>query len=221
MPFTCQPPTRARGANWASILIFAAMPSACGGAHPNDTRDVASVNLACTPIPRGVHCRLLALLLDVSRSPRDITADASWLLRGAAAAQISPGGVITATEDGDIEIDAHYQGHRVQARARLVPNGPGQMLATLRGRVYVEAEGTLRPIAQAHIEVVGGPSAGLSTTTAGDGSYEFAGLMPGDVVIRATKTGCTVADRSTQIHPGENRLSVLIDRAPPTTASAL
>jgi hypothetical protein len=221
MTFRCHLRARARTGRWASLIVVAGTLSTYWHLRANDARDIASLNLACTPIAHGVRCRLMALFRDVSQSPRDVTAEASWQLNGAAGAQVSSGGVITASQDGDTDIAAQYQGHRVQARARLRPTGPGQMLATLRGRVYHEVEGTLRPVTQAQIKVVSGPNAGLSTTTAGDGSYELAGLMSGDAVIRASKTGYAVTDGSIQIHPGENRLSLLTDSPSPTKALAL
>jgi len=205
----------------AALVSLIEILSACGRARPTDPQDVASLNLTCALAPRGVHCRLLALSRDVSRAPRDVTADASWHLSGVVGAQISADGGITVPADGDIELDAHYQSYRMQAWARLTRDGPGHMLAALRGRVYVERDGTLRPVAVARVEVVSGPSAGLVVTTADDGSYELVGLMPGDVVIRATKIGCTTAEGSTQIFPGVNRLSLLIEPVPPTRTSML
>jgi hypothetical protein len=205
----------------AAVVAVIEILSACNRARPTDPNDVGSLNLTCAPAPRGVHCRLLALFRDVSRAPRDVTADASWHLSGVAGARISADGVITVPADGDIELNAHYQSYGVQAWAQLSRDGPGHVLAALRGRVYVERHGTLRPVAAARVEVVSGPTAGLVVTTAHDGSYELVGLMPGDVVIRATKIGCTTAEGSMQIVPGVNRLSLLIELVPPTRASAL
>jgi hypothetical protein len=74
---------------------------------------------------------------------------------------------------------------------RLTRDHPGQMLATLRGRVYVEVGGEFRPVALVRIEILSGPATGTCTMTSRDGSYELAGLVPGDFVIRATKIGYT------------------------------
>jgi hypothetical protein len=96
------------------------------------------------------------------------------------------------------------------------------MPAALRGRVYVESDGALRPVGHARVQLLGGgSSAGLSTTTLEDGSYEFAGLAQGEVLIRVTKIGYTATERSTEIHPGDNRLLLVIETASPTTVSAL
>jgi hypothetical protein len=56
--------------------------------------------------------------------------------------------------------------------------------------------------------------AGLSTRTTDNGSYEFAGVAPGAIAIRASKAGYTSADTSAQLHAGDNRLSVLIEELP-------
>jgi hypothetical protein len=178
--------------------------------------EVASLNLTCSPASPGLRCRLLALFRDVSRPPRDVTSEASWRLSGVAGARISRGGAIDALEDGDVDIEALYGSRRVEARGRLRHDSPGQMLAALRGRVYLEINGRLQPAAQAYVEVVGGTNAGLSTTTRADGSYELVGLVAGDAVdlvdvfLRATKAGCSPAEGSTQIHSGDNRLSLVL-----------
>ena len=178
--------------------------------------EVASLNLTCSPAAAGLRCRLLALFRDVSRPPRDVTAQASWRLSGVAGAQISRDGAIDAVADGDVGIEALYGSRRVEARGRLRRASPGQMLAALRGRVYLEIDGRLQPAAQAHVEVVGGTNAGLSTTTHADGSYELVGLVAGDAVevvdvfLRATKAGCSPAEGSTPIHSGDNRLSLVL-----------
>ena len=178
--------------------------------------EVASLNLTCSPAATGLRCRVLALFRDVSRPPRDVTSEASWRLSGVAGAQISRDGAIDATEDGDVGIEALYGSRSVEGRGRLRHNSPGQMLAALRGRVYLEIGGRVQPAAQAYVEVVGGTNAGLSTTTGGDGSYELVGLVAGDAVeavdvfLRATKAGCSPAEGSTQIHSGVNRLSLVL-----------
>ncbi len=198
-----------------------AVLSACGPAGSHEADDVASLSLTCRPAARGVHCRLLALFHDVRRPPRDVTADASWRLAGLAGARMSAEGVVEAPTDGDVKIDAQYDSHHAHAWVRLARNHPGQVLGTLRGLVYAETDGILRPMAHVRVVVVDGPSAGLSTTTLENGSYEFVGIVPGNVMVRATKIGYTAADGSTQLQPGDNRLSLLIEALPPNAASIL
>ncbi len=209
-------PTHAYG--WVCVV---AVLSACGRAGSPAAPDVASLSLTCTPTSRGVQCRLVALARDVSQSPRDVTAEASWQLAGLAGAETSAEGVVEAPTDGDLEVGAQFQWHRAHVRVRLARGHPGQVLGTLRGRVYAETDGILHPMARVRVVLVDGPSSGLSTTTLEDGSYEFVGVVPGDVVVRATKIGYTAADGSTQLSPGDNRLSLLIEALPPNAASTL
>jgi hypothetical protein len=82
------------------------------------------------------------------------------------------------------------------------------MLGVVRGRVFVEQHHKLRPLALAHVEVIGGANIGLAAVTATDGSYELTGLRGGDAVIQARKSRHGVAERSILILPGENRLSL-------------
>ena len=170
------------------LSVAAGIVSACGRVGWHDGREVASLCLMCASASRGVRCQLLALSRDVSRVPLDVTSNASWRLSGTAGAQISADGVIDAPADGDVEIDAQYASRRAQVHVRLARDRPGQVLATVRGQVYTETGGTLRPVAHVRVEVVGGPSAGLSTMTSEDGGYEFVGVVPGDVVVRAARS---------------------------------
>jgi hypothetical protein len=169
-----------------------------------------------------VNCKLFALFREVSRAPHDVTDVASWQLMGdAAGARISPGGVIEATEDGNMEIDARYLSHRAHAVVRVARGRPGQVLAIVRGRVYVESDRVLRPVARVRIEISSGPSIGRWTTTEGDGSYELRGVVPGDLEIRATRAGYTVAHQPARIEPGDNLCSLLIGAVPPAAGPAL
>jgi hypothetical protein len=204
------------------LIVAAGIVSACDRGRLPDGQEVASLHLTCAPASRGVRCELLALSRDVSHFPRDVTPNASWRLSGTVGAQMSPDGVIDAPADGDVAIEAQYATQRVQAQIRLMRNRPGQVLATVRGQVYAEAKGMLRPMPHVRVEVVGGPNAGLSTMTTEDGSYEFVRVVPGDVVVRAAKIGYSAGDNSTYLHPGDNRLSILIEALlPPTVASSL
>jgi hypothetical protein len=197
---------------------------AFGREHPREPEAIASLRLTCSPASRGLNCKLFALFHDVSRPPQDVTDSASWRLIGdAAGARISRGGVIEATGngtmeaagDGSIEIDARYLSHRARAVVRVAPDRPGQVLAIVRGRVYVESDRVLRPVARVRIEILNGPSIGRWTTTEGDGSYELRGIVPGDLEIRATRAGYTPAHQPARIEPGDNLCSLLIGAVPP------
>jgi hypothetical protein len=203
------------------LVALIGISLACGRERPHEPDEVAFVRLTCVPISQGLRCQLSALFRDVRRSPQDVTALASWQLIGdVARARISPGGVIEATQNGDVKIDAHYLSHSAHAVVRLVRDHPGQILATVRGRVYVEVEGVLRPVAHTRVEILSGPSVGTWATTDEDGSYELMGVVPGHLEIRATHVGYREADQSAQIEPGDNRQSLLLQLVPPSAASS-
>ena len=201
-------------------ISFLAVLAASGHAPVQDAPEVASLSLSCKPAEQGVRCRLLALFRDVSRSPRDITAEALWQLSGVAGVQISPVGAVDAPTDGDVTIEAHFRGLRARAHARLVRNHAGQLLARVHGRVYVETTGGLRAVPRARVEVVRGQNAGVSTMTRDDGGYELAGLVPGEVTIHAVMLGYAAVELSGAVEVGENCLNVLIDPLPPLAGRA-
>jgi hypothetical protein len=213
---------RSSGSRIAFVALMG-IALACGREGPQQPEEVAFVRLTCLPVSRGVRCQLVALFRDVRRSPQDVTALATWQLVGEAVdARISRGGVIEATQDGDVKIDAHYLSHSAHAVVRLARDRPGQMLATVRGRVYVEVDrGALRPVAHARVEIVSGPSAGTAATADKDGNYELMAVVPGDLLIRVTKVGYTAADRWAHTEPGDNPQSLLMQMVDPSAASAL
>src|ERR1700676_1059062 len=111
----------------------------------------------------------------------------------------------------------YRHGLPVQDRARdgrKAPESSAQLLATVRGAVYVSDRGRLTPLANALVEVVGGPSLGKRTTTGADGTYELPAVVPGDIVIRATRSGFEPAVLSARIQPGDNRISMVVTAEP-------
>jgi hypothetical protein len=182
--------------------------------------DVAALRLECRPASHGVQCRLLALLRDATGPPRDVTVRAAWHMAGQAEMHLSAVGVMQAIGNGDVAIATDYQSRTAHLMVRLTPNRPGQLLATIRGVVYVPGRGRLTPLANAQVQVISGSGPGKQTTTRGDGTYELVGVVPGNIVIRATKIGVAPADQSAEIRPGENRISVAVAVEPPNTVVA-
>jgi hypothetical protein len=200
---------------WPCFLAVVAILVACPGEIREQPMGVASLSLTCRPVSYGVQCRLLALSRDGTRPPRDVTARASWHVAGTAEMHLSTGGVMDATGNGDVAIDTDYQSKTARVVVRLTPGHPAQLLATVRGAVYVSDRGRLTPLANARVEVVGGPSFGKQTTTDGAGTYELPAIVPGDIVIRATKNGFVPAVLPSQTQPGDNRISLVVAAEPP------
>ena len=205
--------TAAKRAGLALVVSALAVAlTGCDRARAQSGDDTASIHLTCTPAVTGVRCQLLALSRDVRRSPIDITTLASWGLTGLVGARISGDGLIEALlVDGDVQITARFSGVRAMTCAHLTRDRPGRLLAIMHGHVYAEQNGTLIPVVQARVEVVAGPSAGRSTITREDGSYELVGITPGYVIVRASKSGYAAGDGSKELSPGDNWLSVRID----------
>jgi hypothetical protein len=163
----------------------------------------------------------LALFRDVARTPRDVTAESSWRVSGVADAHISPTGTVDAPNAGDVTIEGRFQMREARVSVRLVPGRPGRVLATLRGTVYAETSSGLCPLAHARVELVRGPSAGISTTAGDDGTYEFTAVVPGQVTIRVSGIGFDSRETSAEMTSGENHLSVFVERIRPTAIAAL
>jgi hypothetical protein len=197
---------------WLCLPVCVAALLAAGLVPSRGEPELASVSLTCAPAKRGAQCRLLALFGDVTRPPRDVTAEASWRVSGVAGAHISPLGIVDAPNAGDVTIETRFETRRARVSVRLVPGQPGQLLATLRGTVYIDTLSGLCPLAHARVALVGGPSAGISTTADDDGTFEFTGVVPGEVTVRASGTGFESGKSSTEVMPGENHLSVFMKR---------
>jgi hypothetical protein len=183
--------------------------STLGHVSSDSPADIVSLSLTCAPAERGVHCRLQALSRDVRRSPRDVTSEALWICSGVSGAHISSSGTVDAPTNGDVVIEARFLSRQARVAVRLIRDRPGQLLATVRGSVYVETPDGLGSVARARVAVVDGPSAGMWTSTRDDGRFELVGVVPGEATIRVTKTGYESEDVSTTIGRGESHVNVL------------
>jgi hypothetical protein len=186
-----------------------------------ESADVASLSLECRPASHGVQCQLLALLRNGTGPPLDVTGRAWWHVSGTAEVHLSPVGVMRATGDGDVVIDTDYQSKTARVMVRLTPDHPAQLLAAVRGSVYVSGHGRLIPLENTHVEIVSGPGLGEQTTTRADGTFELPAVVPGGIVIRATKSGFVPSDLPAEIRPGDNRISLVIAPEPPFKVLAL
>ena len=194
---------------------------ACLGEIREEPMNVASLDLACRPVSRGAECHLLALFRTGTLPARDVTGWASWRAAGIAEMHLTPVGALQLSGRGDVVIDTRYQSSTARALVRLTPDQPAQLLATLRGAVYVSERGRLTPMANARVEVVSGSNVGPQTTTHDDGTYELTPVVPGHLVIHATKRGFVGTDLPVHIQPGDNRASVVLFVEPRTEARTL
>jgi hypothetical protein len=191
------------------MSLIGALPG-CRPAAARNAFSVASVRLTCWPIERGVQCQVLALSRDVRQAPRDVTREASWHFSGVTGAQVSTTGIVEATDEGNVEINVDYQSQIAHCMARLARSGPGQLLAIVQGRAFVEDDDSLQPVLGVRIEVVSGPDAGTSATTGPDGGFALGGVAPGTFDLRATKGGYPPTELRVSVEPGDTRTNVLM-----------
>ena len=85
--------------------------------------------------------------------------------------------------------------HQHHRRHQRRPASSGQIL---RGSVYDSA---FRSLAGVKVEVVDGPSAGVSTMSNPDGSFSLAGTFDDTVAFRASREGYVTATRTQQRNP--------------------
>jgi uncharacterized protein YkwD len=83
--------------------------------------------------------------------------------------------------------------------AAVSGSGAAPALAALAGTVTESATGALN---EATIEIRDGPDARTWTRTGADGRFSLAGLQPGSVTVRASKTGYTDIDRRVTLAAG-------------------
>jgi hypothetical protein len=216
---SCSPRShRARQCLLALLGLLFALPAEIR----DQPMEVAALQLACQPSAHGASCRLLALFHNATHPPRDVTGWAFWRVAGAVDLHLSAVGAMEASGMGDIVLDTRYQSHTIRTSMRLTPHRPAQLLAVVRGAVYVADRGRLTPAANAQVEVVSGPShGGGHTTTRDDGTYELVALAPGQVVIHPTKSGFVATDLSIEILPGINMISLVLFAEVPNGTLAL
>jgi uncharacterized protein YkwD len=101
------------------------------------------------------------------------------------------------TYDGTLTVHAdHTAGANTAA---MSGSGAAPALAALAGTVTASAAGALD---EATIEIRDGPDARKWTRTGADGRFSLAGLQPGSVTVRASKTGYTDIDRRVTLAAG-------------------
>lgn len=193
------------------VLILAVAVSCGCGLDRGQPGAVASVWMACTPISDGVRCRLIALFRDVSQIPRDVTGAASWRFSGSVG-RMSPDGVVHPVRDGNVDISAQYQGASAHAAARLILGQPGLLLGAIHGSVFAGDNRRLRPVSDVRVEVASGGSAGAQTTTRTDGTYDLVQIVPGETVLRATKSGYEPTEVTKSILPANTTVSLFMRR---------
>ena len=202
----------------AGVLAGAMAVSAGCSPRREPPGPVASLSLTCASIPDGVRCRVIALSRDVSQAARDVTGDVSWRLSGSATGRMSPPGVIHTVLDGNLDVNAQYESASAHAAVRLALGSLGRLLGAIHGTVYAEDDTRLRPLPGVHVGIGRSDSAGTQTSTRTDGTYDLVWIVPGEVVLHATKTGYEPTEATTALLPSDTTISLVLQASRAPTA---
>jgi hypothetical protein len=113
-------------------------------------------------------------------STDNVTKGTIWDVADRSIAQFGLPGLLTSKQLGETTVSARFGQKSQSAHVHVVPAGTYILTGTVREPGFV--------VSGATVAILDGPSAGLSRTTAPDGSYKFYGVA-GVVTIRAQKTG--------------------------------
>jgi hypothetical protein len=169
---------------------------------------VASVHVICAPVLDNLQCSPVALMSDVSRPVRTVTAEATWQLSPPNLARLVAPGTIRGAGEGDVDIDVSYQSKHAHVAARFSGDAPPVLLGMIHGRVFAPTERGLQPLAGVQLAVVDGANAGRLTSTGVDGGYELTHLVPEDLSLQATKLGYFPANTSAHLWAGDGTVSL-------------
>jgi len=128
-------------------------------------------------VNQTVQLTVMANWSDGSR--RDVSSETSWRSFNPAVATVSSTGLLTTVAPGRTGAQAQYQTAVANFDVLVLPAG------TFIVRGTVTEAGGFR-IAQARVDVVGGPHSGRSAITTANGTYEIYGLS-GDLKLQAVK----------------------------------
>jgi hypothetical protein len=207
--------------NWSygvSGALAVAVSAGCG-LHREAPSPVASLRMTCVPESDGVRCRVIALSRDVSQAARDVTSKVSWRLSGSGTGRMSPPGVIHTVLEGNLDVTAQYEWASAHGAVRLALGRPGQLLGAIHGTVFAEDETPLHPMPGVNVVIVSGDSAGTQTSTRADGTYDLVWIVPGEVVLRATKTGYEPTEATAVLLPGDTAVNLVLQPARAPAAS--
>ena len=190
------------------VVALAAVVAACGGggspaptapstgpAQPAATvSSVAVAGLSGDTSP-GQSAQLTATATLSNGTAQVVTAQAAWQSSNTSVATVASGGMVTTAGAGQAEIRATYQ--NVTGNLGVTVVRPAAPAATLSGTVREDGNGA----------VIGGATVivkdtRFSATTDGAGRYSMSGVGNGNYVLRATKSGYQITERSVTVNSG-------------------
>jgi hypothetical protein len=167
------------------ILVLAATVSAChdgSPATPSGPKALLSLHIVgnsnFTAVGQSSQFTATASYSDGSTD--NVTKAATWDVADHSVAQFGLPGLLTSKQLGETTVSARIGQQSQSVHVRVMPAGTYVLTGTVREPGFV--------VSGATVAILDGPNAGLSRTTAFNGSYTLYGIA-GVVTIRAQKTG--------------------------------
>jgi len=146
-------------------------------------------------------------------STSDVTLRATWSSSNPAIAIVGPSGLVTAVSDGSVTITAKYDNISGTAKTVVSP----LVVYSLTGFVSEAGFGFL---GGARVQVLDGPSAGLSAATDGTGAYTLSGVRAATKFTLQTSLDGFLVDQRAMTLTRDSAQNIALYRTPPTGATA-
>ena len=150
-----------------------------GGSSGTPTATRLEINGPRTIVP-GVPTQFTATVHISDGSSRDVTTSASWRSPWVAFVVSAPG-LLTAQQNGTIDLSAVYAGLTSTREVIAVPEGTFRLTGTV-----TDVTAPAGPVESAQLKVTDGTGRGLFASTGPDGRYFLYGVA-GDIELRVTK----------------------------------
>jgi len=166
-----------------------------------------SVSGIDVPLVAGQSVQLTATATLSDGTSSDVTARVSWSSENTAVATISSAGLLQVVGGGEASLVATYQDLTARAPVLVGFDVSGQIR---------EAEPFSTPIANAQVEVIGGPSAGQKVTSDANGRFSLAGITRGGFALVFSKDGYVTVQRVVDALPRDAHPDVVLLQAQKT-----
>ena len=170
------------------IAVTAAMAAGCGA---SPTAPNIPLSMGCAEELDGWRCTLSTAESD---GVGDVTGLATWSTSDPGVATVNSVGFVTVLRTGGVAIRATYRGNDVALIIDVVAGAGRRYYRALSG--WVTDAQTQEKLTNVAVEIVSGPNAGRTASTATSGAYQFSDLDLGTFTLRFTRAGYLTADRT-------------------------
>ena len=171
---------------------------------------VTSITLSGATSPGSFQLTATAHRAD--GSSQNITTIAAWQSSNPQIATISPSGFVTVAADGEVDLEASYQGATGSVHATVAVYRAFAVAGTV-------VDGSSPPIAieDVRVQILNGVQAGLHAFTDSQGTFRIAGVPVGITLVEFTHDGYDTVEREIAIVDRDIQLSVVMTKASAAT----